>query len=564
MFPAHRYYYLHNFERALDWIAERYEDLLDDEELGFMARFAQLPKLSQALAVRLLMRRGPWFRAAKLAYEEIPDTGAAAAPLLRLGWLDPDHPLGLDELFALHTKVELLGLFDGAPVRADMRKAEMLQALRVDHELRRRYAEWNPRPQDAAWRLTIGELCERFRLMFFGNLRQQWSEFVLADLGIFRYETVPFDAASRAFRSRVDVDRYLALQACRQALDEGSDIETLLHAATQCASDNAWLERRRAKVLLRIGQACERAGDWQHAEFAYAQSTYPGARHRRMRVYERTGRIAEALSLAGSARSDPESDEEKQRVDRMLPRLRRKLGEPGGERCARLIASVQQIRIDLELDPPAKPAPVEFVLREHWHSDRAPVFYVENTLINSLFGLLCWPAVFAPVAGAFFHPFQSGPADLGAPDFARRRKAAFDACLAPLDDGSYGGTIRQRYSEKHGLQSPFVSWSVLTEPLLSLALECIPAAHLRLFFARLLCDLQANRAGLPDLVRFWPVERRYELVEVKAPGDRLQDNQVRWLQYCIEHGIPVSVCHVRWRERSNPKPASPGGTAIAA
>src|SRR5258707_7516670 len=26
-------------------------------------------------------------------------------------------------------------------------------------------------------------------------------------------------------------------------------------------------------------------------------------------------------------------------------------------------------------------------------SDSAPVFYVENALINSLFGLLCWPAI---------------------------------------------------------------------------------------------------------------------------------------------------------------------------
>ena len=54
--------------------------------------------------------------------------------------------------------------------------------------------------------------------------------------------------------------------------------------------------------------------------------------------------------------------------------------------------------------------------------------------------------------------------------------------------------------------------------------------------------------GLPDLVRFWPDERRYELVEVKAPGDQLQDNQIRWLAYCRQHGLPVRVCHVQWRK----------------
>ncbi|MEX3824462.1 VRR-NUC domain-containing protein, partial [Paraburkholderia sp. BR14262] len=69
---------------------------------------------------------------------------------------------------------------------------------------------------------------------------------------------------------------------------------------------------------------------------------------------------------------------------------------------------------------------------------------------------------------------------------------------------------------------------------------------LRLWFERLLREPVANRSGLPDLVRFWPHERRYELIEVKGPGDRLQDNQRRWLAYCVQHCMPVSVLQVRW------------------
>ncbi|WP_336691419.1 VRR-NUC domain-containing protein [Delftia acidovorans] len=547
MLPPHRFYYLHNFQRALDWIGQRYGDLLDTPEQEFLTRFTQLPQPSQALMVRLLMRRGPWFRAGKLVYEEIPDPAGAAAPLLQLGWLEADHPMTLDELFAVHTKPELLQLFAGAPVQAGLRKAELLQALQPLHGEPRPYAQWQPGAGEAAWRVMVGALCERFRLMFFGNLYQDWSEFVLADLGVFRYEAVPFDAASRAFQSRADVDGYLALQACRAALDEGVEIDTLLQQVAGCASANAWLEQRRAKVLLRIGQACERMQDWERAEQAYAQSRYPGARHRRMRVYERMERFADAMALAQAAQAQPESDEELQRVARMLPRLRRSLGQGARGRAAALAPVVAQMRMDVELELPARPASVEYVLRDHWHSEDAPVFYVENALINSLFGLLCWPAIFAPLPGAFFHPFQSGPADLSAPDFVQRRAALFEECLAHLDDGSWREVIVQRHADKQGLQSPFVFWGTLTAPLLALALDCIPPAHLRLFFARLLRDVQANRTGFPDLVRFWPAERRYELVEAKAPGDKLQDNQIRWLQYCAEHGIPVRVCHVQWR-----------------
>lgn len=549
--PAHRYYYLHNFQRALDWLGERYGDLLDGAEQAFLARFARLTQPSRALMVRLLMRRGPWFRAGKLVYEEIPDIGGAAAPLLALGWLDAQAPMELHELFALHTKPELLALFAGSvqtgAVHTGLRKAELLQALQPLYGAPRAYAAWNQQAPEAVWRVTVGDLCERLRLMFFGNLHQDWSEFVLADLGVFRYEAVAFDADSRAFQSRADVDGYLALQVCRQALDEGAEPGALLQGVARCTSGNAWLEQRRAKVLLRIGQACERVQDWALAEQAYAQSSYPGARHRRMRVYERMERFADAMALAEAAQDCPESDEEAQRVARMLPRLRRGLGQGGAARAVGLAPAVAQLRMDLELDAPAQPAPVECVLRDHWHREAAPVFYVENALVNSLFGLLCWPAVFAPLPGAFFHPFQSGPADLGAPDFAQRRAALFEACLAALDDGSYRAVIRERFASKRGLQSPFVFWGTLSEPLLALALDCIPPAHLKLLFARLLRDVPANRAGFPDLVRFWPAERRYELVEVKAPGDKLQDNQIRWLQYCAAHSIPVRVCHVRWR-----------------
>ncbi len=544
MFPAYRYYYLHNFQRALTWVGERYADLLDDAERGFMAEFPALPQASQALMVRMLMRRGPWFRASRLTYEEIGATEAAAGPLLQLGWLDAQAPMTLDELFGLHTKPELNRMFAQLPAKSASRKGDLLEAARAAGADARPYADWNPAADEPVWRVTVSDICERFRLMFFGNLHQDWSEFVLADLGVFQYETVPFDASSRAFQTREDVDCYLALHACRVALEEGADADALMLAVQACASGNPWLEKRRAKVLLRIGQACERLQDWGTAQRVYEACAYPGARHRRIRVYERMARHGDALALALQAQAQPESEEESQRLARMLPRLYRGAGQgaPAREPAPALL------RTDLTLARPAEPASVEFVTRDHLHRDDAPVHYVENALINSLFGLLCWPAVFAPLPGAFFHPFQRGPADLDAPDFHERRAALFAQCLAQLDTPGYRDLILQRYAEKSGLQSPFVFWGALSEDLLTQALDCLPAAHLKLYFERLLRDVKTNRSGLPDLIRFWPAERRYELIEVKGPGDKLQDNQIRWLRYCVSHGMPVRVCHVSWRE----------------
>jgi hypothetical protein len=93
-----------------------------------------------------------------------------------------------------------------------------------------------------------------------------------------------------------------------------------------------------------------------------------------------------------------------------------------------------------------------------------------------------------------------------------------------------------------------VWWEALSEELLELALDCIPAAHLRKWCERILVDVKANRSGFPDLIQFWPAEGRYTMIEVKGPGDRLQDNQLRWIDYCAAHQMPVSVCYLQWEQ----------------
>ncbi|MCP1315623.1 VRR-NUC domain-containing protein, partial [Halomonas sp. 707D7] len=196
------------------------------------------------------------------------------------------------------------------------------------------------------------------------------------------------------------------------------------------------------------------------------------------------------------------------------------------------------------------PRPVERAVAEHLATPDAPVHYVENTLLTGLFGLLLWPAIFEPLPGAFFHPFHSAPADLYREDFAERRRGIIDACLARLDDGSYRQAMRDTFAAKQGVAAQFIHWPALGPALLDTALHCLPAAHLRAVFTRLLADLKHNRAGFPDLIQFFPeadASARYRLIEVKGPGDRLQDNQRRWLDHFARHEIPVEVCHVRWQ-----------------
>jgi hypothetical protein len=510
----------------------------------------------------MLMRKGSLFRASRLSYDEIGCPLQAAAPLAALGWVDTEPALTLDDLFALSTRAQLLEMFartlTAVPGAKSLRKPDLLETLRPFHSDHAADAEnhaqyplsaWHSQTTDHVLHVAIAPLCERLRLMFFGNLQQDWSEFVLADLGVFQYEKVAFAPSSRAFQQRADIDVYLALHACREALEwlpaeNTAVIGELVATIGAIEIANPWLETRRAKLLFRIGQECERRHDWDDALAIYESCAWPGARHRRMRVLERCERFDEAFAVASQAVAAPESEEEAQRIARMLPRLQRRRGES----VRRTPAARPVERSMLVLPKPQIAQAVEYVARDHLTRDAAPVHYVENALINSLFGLLCWEPVFAALPGAFFHPFQRGPADLHAPDFHTRRAEQFAACLAQLDSGAYRETIERHLHSKAGLQSPFVFWGLLTPELIALALDCLPAAHLKLWFERLLRDIRGNRSGLPDLIQFWPAERRYELIEVKGPGDRLQDNQIRWLAYCAQHRMPVRVLDVRWAE----------------
>ncbi len=538
-------YYLHNFRQVLHWLGQRYADLLDADEQHFIQQFDRLPQPSQALLVRMVMRKGVHFRAGKLNYVEIGCPHAAAAPLLGLGWVQDRSPLGFEVLFSLLQKSELLAAFKPWIEHPRGNKADWLEHLAEQFPDSRSFAQWCPALPDTLYSLTVMHLCDRLRLMFFGNLHQDWSEFVLADLGIHTYEKVAFCDESRGLRSRDDVHGYLFLQQCQEAFETGEAVEEVLEQIATLKTDNPWLEKRRAKLLFQIGQLCERSAELVLAEQIYRACSHPGARARLIRVLERQEAYAQAMALACLAQQAPHSAAEQQHLLRVLPRLRRKLGEPAMPKARPRPVP----RLDLALAVPTPVMSVEYCVQAHLSEPDAPVHYVENGLINSLFGLLCWDVIFAPLPGSFFHPFQRGPADLHSEDFHQRRAPLFCACFEQLQDERYKTSIRQRYVEKWGIQSPFVFWNLLSEELLEQALTCLPAEHLRYWFERLLLDIRANRTGMPDLIQFWPAQKTYRMIEVKGPGDRLQDNQLRWLEFCGEYQMPVTVCYVRWAEQ---------------
>jgi len=548
-------YYLSNMDTMVSWVADHHADLLTERERARLSAFASLETGPRALLTRMVMRSGEQFRADKLRYPELPVPEAQALQVLvQEGWLDSTPDLGLMDVFRLFTLAELRPLFGGwlhqqghpkALGKAQMREL-LAEVFSEPRPLRHWLAEAVGEQAPAVVQLQDMALFDRIRLMFFGNLRQSWTDFVLVELGVQQFEPVPFTPESRAFQQRAEVDCYLQMHQCRERLDKGEPAADVWPDVPGPV-DNPWLTSRRDRLLLELGRQAERQGDQERALDAWEGSGHREARLKQLRLLERMKRFDEAWALACQWQSTELSDAEAQGLGRLLKRLAPKVGADKPEP-----EDKPPLREFTLILPRPDTGPVELAALKHLSTEAAPVFYVENTLINALFGLLCWPVIFKAIPGAFFHPFHIGPADLTREDFVARRAQAFEERFGLLKTPAYKQHILDTFRNKQGIANPFVFWPVLDQDLLELAMVCIPPRHLGVLFRRLLHNIKEHRSGFPDLIRLVPdakqPEQRYEMIEVKGPGDRLQDHQVRWLHFFARQGIPASVCYVRWQD----------------
>jgi hypothetical protein len=546
--PLQPLYYLRNFRIALATLEERYIGLLSADETQFIERFVSLPEPTQCLLTRLVMRKGPLFRRSTLRYAEVPELDTALKELAELGWLEMNPRISAVDLSHVLNSQELRLALGIARIRrpdskqAGSRESQLALPLEEPPALCRSLAEWNSRLAGCIVRLCVDPLVKRLQQLFFGNHHQSWAEFVLTDLGVKHYESVAIGANARAFQCREEIDHFYRLNECRAALEAGEPASMVHELAHVPETVSSWLRSRFIQLQIRIGERLEAQGDTELALRSYRTGGAVEGLVRAIRLQVRLGRHEGAAGDARITHSLVRSEAQQEIIERAVARLGRRTGERSRRRRSADLTPI----IDLTLPKVTGRGRLELAVGERLREPDSEVFYVENSLLRSLFGLLCWEALFAPIPGAFFHPFQAAPADLFTAEFRARRAPYFDALLALLDTGEHEAAIWRLYRAKAGTSANFVQWRRLRTTLLRLALQCIPAAHLKLYFERLLDDLKENSTGLPDLIQFWPAQRRYRLIEVKGPRDRLQDNQRRWLRFFARHAIPVAVCQVRW------------------
>ena len=522
-------YYRTNLIDVCGYVLNAHRSVLEEDDLRWLAALRDAGVPAQRLFARLVMRKGPLFRTDKLAYTEIDDMALAIQSLVAGGLAERNARAPADQVLALLLKAEL-GTLTAARGRKEDLVADVLSRL-SDEQIRQRLAG------RLCWlRLAGLETLRKVELLYFGRSHRDLAEFVLRDLGLVRYEEVPHQPDLAPFAdlpSLTELQRLRRLQKVAGVLESRAELAPWVLRATlenrAPFKGNRHIERVRNTILNSLGRWGERNGARGFALACYRQSDRHPARERMVRLLVRGAVPDSAETLLREIHQAPFCREERVFAERF------------GKRNAGYQPAVTVRELpdpDMEMTPGA----IERVALAVLARDGSRGMHVENTLPLGLCGLAYWPAIFAPVPGAFSNPMQSGPNDLFWEDFAAPRATLIDRCTAALRERPE--RLLETWREKQGLACGLVHWAAFSEATVELLVRSVPAEQLAALARYTVEHLYSVRTGFPDLFVVH-ADGAYEFVEVKGPNDALQPQQRAWFETLEQLGLPARVLKFR-------------------
>ncbi|MFD2180407.1 VRR-NUC domain-containing protein [Veronia pacifica] len=530
------FYYLSNFETLIDFVSRQYLDLLNTEEQQWLESYASLSRDGKALTVRFLSRRSDWFRRDKISYQEIDDIDKTLEELQLAGVVNITHTPPPEACCELLTKPELIVLLPDSGIQKQAKKQVF-----VDYML-------NHKPE-----INLPFLCVSLKnhtimpillLLFFGNAHQDLSQFVLGDLGIHIFEQTDLSRDVRLFQHREHIENWLALSALSEQFwlagvakdkDKMRDIaDNVANSELSTAFNWQPLERKRQRLMNRIGRELERQTHLGQALTFYRQSELPPSRERQARILIKQKEYSLAANIVANMLNAPKDEEEHETAGRIARQLVKKIELEAPEKVSPAFSS-DTLTLDIGRS-------VERSVAEHFQSHGWQVWYCENLLINAVFGLAFWDIIFSPVEGAFLNPFQRSPRDMYDGSFYANREYSINCRLQDIENGGLT-FIFDVYQKKYGLSNDWIVWEYVKPELLDAAIPALSPKQWVACFQRLLFDPRTNRKGHADL--FMTKGDNHAFVEVKGPGDSLQHHQIRWLNYLHLHDITCSVLYVQ-------------------
>lgn len=381
------FYYHDHFLEMLSFVQSTYGPILTGEHDAFILKFHSLSKDAQCLLVRMVNRRGVIFNRALFRYAEISDVGRAADDLMACGQA---RHLQAGDYEAFVRCLPKDALFRGAKAagRTDVRSSWAKPKL-VEYFLAHVPFEAAADHCGAAGFIALHDTrpLEFLLYLYFGKTERDLKNFALRDLGVlhtnkessFQARFADGEEAKACFHYSRLLDRLEVKSAIvyRKAVLE-------IFGGPHCPTDYA--ADLRSLAACQAGQFFEKKGERELAVQLYRAGTSAECNERLVRLLYASGRKVDAEELLRRMIDDPASDGEHVFATDFYAR---KFGGRRTGSCTELLRAGVTLTVD-DTYRGNPEAGVAGVMRRRGYR----VFFSENALWRTLFGLLFWDELF--------------------------------------------------------------------------------------------------------------------------------------------------------------------------
>lgn len=530
------YYYLDHFAEMLGFVQRTYEPVLGPDHHAFIARFERLSRDAQCLLVRMINRRGAIFNRSLFNYSEIDDVERAISDLTAAG-----HARAIGEadysVFVSCLPKDVLVTGAQAAGRGDVRRSWSKPKF-IDYYLEQ--IPFSTAAQHCGARNFIAlagtQPIEFLLHLYFGKTEVTLKNFALRDLGILRTNR------ETSFSARfTDAEEALASFHYSQILDSlegGSESvhrRAAIHVLSGPACGTQYANDLRSRAAHQTGLFFEKAGESDLARQLYRVGCSPDCNERLVRLLYTIGDRIGAEELLHRMIDDPASDGEHLFATDFYAR---KFGGRRTGLCTEVLRSGRAITVD-DTYRGNPEAGVAGVLRR----EGTKVFFAENVLWQTLFGLLFWDELFESTRMP--SGFDWLPHCLKDRSFRRLFAATIDEKLAAITSGATLPLILRTVAAKWGRPNGIFSWDHVQVDALRALLEGSDPAGIASIIGSMCDDFRGMRDGFPDLMLVQ--DGKASFMEIKAEGDVIRRNQLTRLRQLGAAGIMAEIGRVDYR-----------------
>ncbi|KHM44630.1 DNA polymerase III subunit epsilon [Pseudoalteromonas distincta] len=538
-------YYLAHFRELIEFVTSKCMHLLEPKHSEFISKINQLDEQSQCMLARVYSRKPYLVQAQSLNYEEITSPHQAIYTLKKAGILFEPNEQHYSQLLAHLTKPSLVELLSNYSEQISFKKSAAKGAL---VEIAREFFKACPQELAPLYSQYVinnrSDYYEYFEFLFAGKLSSgdvnHQNRFVMRDLGLTATREGHSESLSR-FETLDEAQSNYLLNRYRLAFKNITDESDYVALASQVlvqAAHGAIAVVLKNKLLVRLYRQLKTVDS--ELAFSLLEGCVDDSEAQEIQIREqyRLGNKEWVKARLEAIIENPLTDDLLYFADDFLMR---KFNKKTRSRLSAMLADTQCV---LEIDELYR-GEVEQGVNDYYTRQGMQVFNTENTLWQSLFGLVFWHELFVESPYPPCNEFDIYPQVLRLGNFYEAQQTQINERLAQCKTSQallnlVCKNAAQYFDQPNGL---FRWRSNLLEPLEALILNSPLEALIAHLTAMSKHYLQL-KDGYPDLMVINNGQVHFE--EVKAPGDKLRRNQLTTIDNLKNVGFTVHIAAVKW------------------